>query len=176
MRGLNGALGRFPLDREEQRFRQTWVLVIVLGVAGLMWWTFIRQIWLGEPMGDNPAPDWGVLALVDLHRGGPALLLPPRQAGDRGDVRAGSRPLFPDWRRQISLADVQTVEVRKYNAIKEYGGWGIKGWTSKSVAYNVSGDTGVQLTLRDGRKVMLGSQRAEELAGVIEAQRQSPGG
>jgi hypothetical protein len=39
------------------------------------------------------------------------------------------------------------------------------------VAYNVSGDRGVELTLRDGRRVMLGSQRPEELAQAIETQR-----
>ena len=39
------------------------------------------------------------------------------------------------------------------------------------MAYNVSGDRGVELTLKDGRRVMLGSQRADELAAVIEAER-----
>ena len=175
MRGLTAPSG-VSLYREEQRFRQTWVLVIVLGVAGLMWWTFIRQIWLGEPMGDNPAPDWGVWLLwIFIGLALPYFFLRARLVIEVTSGQIAIR-FFPLSRRQISLADVQTVEVRKYNAIKEYGGWGIKGWTAKSVAYNVSGDTGVQLTLRDGRKVMLGSQRAEELAGVIEAQRQSPGG
>jgi hypothetical protein len=37
------------------------------------------------------------------------------------------------------------------------------------MAYNVSGNQGVDLTLRDGRRVMLGSQRADELAAAIEA-------
>ena len=39
------------------------------------------------------------------------------------------------------------------------------------VAYNVSGDKGVELTLADGRKVMIGSQKAEELAlAILNAQ------
>ena len=59
--------------------------------------------------------------------------------------------------------------MRKYSAVKEYGGWGIKGWSQQKVAYNVSGNEGVELTLRDGRRVMLGSQRAPELAQAIES-------
>ncbi len=55
--------------------------------------------------------------------------------------------------------------------MKEYGGWGVKGWSKDKMAYNVSGDRGVELTLKDGRRIMLGSQRAEELAGAIEAAR-----
>jgi hypothetical protein len=75
--------------------------------------------------------------------------------------------------RRIALDDLEKVEVRRYNAVTEYGGWGVKGWTRDKMAYNVSGDTGVELTLRDGRSVMLGSRRSEELAGVIEQQRRS---
>jgi hypothetical protein len=59
--------------------------------------------------------------------------------------------------------------------VREYGGWGIKGWSFKSVAYNISGDRGVQLTLRDGRRIMLGSRRPDELAQAIETQRQARG-
>jgi hypothetical protein len=35
------------------------------------------------------------------------------------------------------------------------------------MAYNVRGDRGVQLVLRDGRRVLIGSQRADELAKAI---------
>jgi hypothetical protein len=37
-----------------------------------------------------------------------------------------------------------------------------KGW-----AYNVRGNRGVQLELANGKRILIGSQRAEELAGAI---------
>ncbi|MCA9870553.1 MAG: hypothetical protein KC487_09290, partial [Anaerolineae bacterium] len=46
------------LFREEQRFRQSWIWLLILFVAGLQWWGFIQQIIFGQPWGDNPAPDW----------------------------------------------------------------------------------------------------------------------
>ena len=58
----------------------------------------------------------------------------------------------PFSRRAIALADIQQVQARQYNAVKEYGGWGVKGWSKEKMAYNVSGDRGVELTLRDGRQ------------------------
>jgi hypothetical protein len=37
------------------------------------------------------------------------------------------------------------------------------------MAYNVSGNRGVEVELTDGRTVMVGSQRADELAGALRA-------
>ena len=61
------------------------------------------------------------------------------------------------------------AEARTYSPIREYAGWGVKGWSRQKMAYNVSGHEGVELTLTDGRTVMLGSQRADDLAQVINS-------
>lgn len=154
--------------REVQRFRQWWVWALVAGAAALTWLIFIRQVVFGHTLGDNPAPDWGVWLLwLFIGVGLPALFLYLRLllevTPDRIVVRF--RPLHT---RTILLAEVEEFGVRKYSAVKEYGGWGIKGWSQQKVAYNVSGNEGVELTLQDGRRVMLGSQRAPELAQAIE--------
>jgi hypothetical protein len=72
------------------------------------------------------------------------------------------------------LAEIVSWDARTYRPILEYGGWGIryspfgKGW-----AYNISGNQGVQLELMNGKRILIGSQRAEELARTIaEAKRQ----
>ena len=70
--------------------------------------------------------------------------------------------------RVIPIAEVAKVEARKYNALKEYGGWGIKGWSGKKMAYNVKGSWGVELTLKDGRRVLIGTQKPQELAAAVE--------
>jgi hypothetical protein len=160
-----------PLYREVQRFRQKWVWVLVAGVAALAWLIFVRQIVLGQELGDNPSPDWGVWLLwVFIGLALPGLFLYLRLVlevtADQIVIRF--RPLHA---RVIPLSEVQDFEVRKYSAVKEYGGWGIKGWSQKKVAYNVSGNEGVELTLQDSRRVMLGSQRASELAEAIKMAR-----
>lgn len=139
-------------------------------VAALVWWSFIQQIVLGRPFGQDPASDWGVwLVWLFIGVGLPVLFVFIRLVLEvtPDAVVISYRPLK---KRRIPLADIDQAAVRTYNAIKEYGGWGIKGWSFKNVAYNVSGDRGVELTLRDGRRVMLGSQRPEELAQAIETQ------
>jgi hypothetical protein len=158
-----------PIYSEVQRFRQWWVWTLVSGAAALAWWAFIRQIVLGQPLGDNPSPDWGVWLLwVFIGIGLPSLFFLLRLVLEvtSDGIVIRFRPLH---RRIIPLAEVREFQVRQYSAVKEYGGWGIKGWSQQKVAYNVSGNEGVELTLRDGRRVMLGSQRASELAQALES-------
>jgi hypothetical protein len=154
--------------REEQRFRKWWVWLIIGFVALFQWRTLLMQVVLGRPVGDNPAADWMVVLLWLLFGiGFPLFFLYLRLAVTVTDqaVDIHFRPLV---RRAIPIADVARAEARNYAALREYGGWGIRGRGDKR-AYNVSGDRGVELILTDGRKVMIGSQRADELARAIVA-------
>jgi hypothetical protein len=156
-----------------QRFRQSWLWLVVLLPAILAWVLFVEQVLRGRPLGGHPLPDWGVWLIWALIGLGLPLLF--GLVNMRLEVTAEEIVVYyrPYSSRRIALDDLEKVEVRRYNAVTEYGGWGVKGWTRDKMAYNVSGDTGVELTLRDGRSVMLGSRRSEELAGVIEQQRRS---
>lgn len=78
--------------------------------------------------------------------------------------------LYPFPFRRIVLAEIANATVRRYRPILEYGGWGIR-WGVRGMAYNAYGDRGVQLVLTDGRRVLIGSQRSEELAAVIQQQK-----
>jgi len=165
-----------PIFKEQQRFQQWWLWVLVLGCTVLAWWAFIQQILADRPFGQNPAPDWAVVLLwivigfdLPFFFGILKLVVEVRS----GQVFIHFRPLS---RRTIPTSDILSVEVRRYNALVEYGGWGIKGWSRRKMAYNVRGDRGVDLTLRDGRRILIGSQRPEELAAAIESQRSGVAG
>ena len=152
--------------REEQGFRQWWIWLLIGFVVVLQWWGFVQQIVLGQPWGTKPARDWLMVLLwlligiglpVFFHR----LRLIVTVTDNSVDIHF--RPLT---RRTIPIADVTHVEARTYSPLREYGGWGIRG-LGGSKAYNVSGNRGVELTLKDGEKVMIGSQRADDLSHAI---------
>lgn len=156
--------------REEQGFRQPWIWLLISFLVALQWWGFIQQIVLGQPWGNRPAPDWlMVLLWLLVGIGLPLFLLYLRLIVTVTDnsIDIHFRPVT---RHTIPLADVTHAEARTYAPLREYGGWGIRGLGRKR-AYNVSGDRGVELTLVDGRKVMIGSQRADDLARAIAAAR-----
>jgi hypothetical protein len=73
---------------------------------------------------------------------------------------------FPFATRTIARADIARWEARTYRPIREYGGWGLR-LSRRGRAYSISGNRGVELTLTDGRRVMIGSRRPEELAAAI---------
>ncbi len=155
------------LFTEEQRFRQKWIWLLLGLVAAISWVMFIQQIMFGSPTGNHPAPDLFVwLTLVLFGVGLPWLLyslkLVTRLEPSQLVIRF--RPLLT---RKILLRDIASCEERTYRPLREYGGWGIRYSARHGRAYNVSGNRGVQLELIDGKKILIGSQRAEELAELI---------
>jgi hypothetical protein len=64
--------------------------------------------------------------------------------------------------RMIPWSEIRTVEAVTYSPRRRGVRWGARGTT-----YNVSGNRGVRIELADGGSVLVGSQRADELADAI---------
>ena len=152
---------------ERQHFRQIWLWLIIGLVAALGWAGFIVQIVLGRPFGTNPGPDWLVWLLwLLVGTGLPALFAWAQLRVTVTDQEVVIR-YVPFSVRRIPLSEILGATAREYDALREYGGWGIKGWSRDKRAYNVSGREGVELLLKDGRTVMIGSARAADLERAI---------
>lgn len=76
-------------------------------------------------------------------------------------------PPFVD--RRIPFAEIRRVHARTYRPLREFGGWGIRWGGRGRMAYNVSGNRGVEVELTDGRTVMVGSQSPDALAEATRA-------
>jgi hypothetical protein len=160
---VNGSSVRF---REDQRFTQWWLWSAVLAA------TVAFAVALLGAGPDRDDGSWWVGALVAavVGAGLPVLFAVARL---RVDVEA-DRILVrfrPFTTRAIELDSVDRIESVTYHPLREYGGWGIKGWSRRKVAYNVRGTRGVLLTLANGRTVLLGSQDPDDLAAAIRAAR-----
>ena len=72
--------------------------------------------------------------------------------------------------KNIDWSNISECYIRNYNPISEYGGWGIKGGFSKQTgkAYTTKGTIGLQLTLKNGEKILIGTQKKEEIKRVLE--------
>jgi len=70
--------------------------------------------------------------------------------------------------KRFKWDEIESAYVRKYNAIKEYGGWGIKGWGFGNIAYNVSGNMGLELELKNGKRVLIGTNKPEKMNQYLE--------
>ena len=145
-----------PLFEERQRVIANpvvWLalaVAIVLGLAGILR--------LEPPIGVSLA----VLSLAVA-----ALAMCQLDVAVRpGEVALNFRPLTV---RTIPVDTIRSCTARRYRPILEFGGWGYRWGRGGSRAYNVHGNRGVQLVLQDGKTVLIGSQRPDELASAIEA-------
>jgi len=71
----------------------------------------------------------------------------------------------------IKMDEIESFKAMQYSPLKEYGGWGIK-YGFKGKAYNVSGNKGVKVFLKNGANIMFGSQQYKELANALKAAKQ----
>jgi hypothetical protein len=72
--------------------------------------------------------------------------------------------LWPE--RTISWDQVRSVETRTYRPIRDFGGWGVR-WAARGIVYHARGNRGARMVLASGERVLVGSQRPEELARAI---------
>jgi hypothetical protein len=164
--------------RETQRFRQPWLWWMLIGsvllLVGLFGWALIQQLVLGKPWGNKPMSDAALVAtavaVLALEVGVVLFFLLTRMDTVLDDSGLTVR-LAPFRTRRIEFREISSIEAREYNALREYGGWGIR-YGRKGMAYNVSGNKGVQLHLCDGRVILIGSQRAEQLAALLNERMQ----
>jgi hypothetical protein len=131
-----------------------------------------KQIILGRPWGDRPMSDRELILISILGSvlaAGLLWLFYHMKLVVRVSKGYLHLRFFPFVHKNIPLREIAHWEARIYHPIREYGGWGIryagkrKGW-----AYNVSGNFGVQLDLKNGERLLIGSQRADQLASALE--------
>ncbi len=70
------------------------------------------------------------------------------------------------YRTSIPIADLAQAEAVAYRPIREYGGWGIRGFGRRR-ALNMRGDRGVLLHRKDGSTILVGSQKPRELLAAL---------
>jgi len=160
---------------EIQRFTQRWLWVLLiftmLILVSVFAHGFVEQLVFGRPWGDRPVSD-GMLVLtgsaVILFSMGMVYLFYSLRLITEARKDGLYIRFYPLWGKLIPYSSIQHCAARTYKPLSEYGGWGIKygrsGW-----AYNIVGNKGVQLVLEGGKRIMVGSQCAEELEHAIRS-------
>lgn len=157
--------------KETQKFG-LWLVLLLIFTSGLPMLLILgigiyKQIFKGEPFGNNPMSDNGLLitfsvsVLLFL-----VLILLFTKARlyteiNRSVIRFRFFP-FHIYIREISWELVEKFEVKKYDPIRDYGGWGIR-FRKNRKAYIVSGNNGLELQLKSGKTILIGTQKDQEL-------------
>lgn len=162
---------------EIQKFNQRLLWILLLGasvfIAIFFGYGMIKQLVFGQMWGSRPMSNLALtivgigtmLFMMGITYLFYSLKLITEVRDDGLNIR-----FYPLANRIIPYENIKCCEARTYSPIREYGGWGIR-FGRKGKAYNVSGNRGVQLELSEGKPLLIGSQKSEELAHIINKKR-----
>ncbi len=158
------------LYKENQKFTNKWIWLLVISAALFVWYGTVKQIIFHAPFGSRPSPDFLMIIIwIIFGIGMPLLFLLVRLTAEVRENGFYIR-LFPFHLkfRKIPLEDIKNCETRTFNPLKDFGGWGI--WFgSGSVTYTLKGCSSVQLEMTGGKKLLAGSGKPDEQAGAINS-------
>jgi len=158
-----------PLFHEEQSLRQPRLLILTAIPPVAMLLLAIWQVGLGHPWGKQPMSNagivgWAIFLWLIYFR-----LISVKLVTDvlPNELSVAMRGLWRSYR--ISLLAVQSVRVVTFDPIKEWGGYGVRS-TTRGKAFIARGNQAVELELKKGGVVLVGSQRPDELTRCLDQQ------
>ena len=159
------------LFSEKQSTKPSWVWMIFLILLAIFVYTLVMQEFLNKPVGDEPASatvmwlNGGLLVLVFLLIKNMLLKVEIKDDG----IYYKYSPIHRKW-RVILYSEIKSAYIRKYKALSEYGGYGIRlGVNGKGRALNVRGDMGLQIKFNNKKtNLLLGTQKPEKLREALK--------
>lgn len=148
---------------ETQRFNQWWLWLILIALLLLSVYILISQLYFNIPVGDNPVSDGEVYILLIFCSALIWFFRMIKLYTHIDEIGIYFR-LTPFTRRLIRWEDIQSAEVLKYGFV----GYGLRLGTGYGTVYNISGNKGLQIILKDKRKILVGTQNEFEMARVVD--------
>ena len=157
--------------KETQRFDQCWMKLINVVLFGCLVFCLYNWYVANQATGNVATTDTTgqiavILSIVPVMLF--LFLIKLETAIDEIGVHYQFFP-FHFSKKTIRWSAMNRCYTRTYSPIQEYGGWGYR--TSfgkkKGSAYNVKGDKGIQIELKTGKKLLIGTQKEDEAQQVI---------
>lgn len=148
--------------KETQRFLQWWLWLIISGIMVMMFFG-LWDAWERKEKEE-------VIYLVCMIILFPLLFLGLMRLKTRiTDTGIYVRFIpFHFSERYYAFTDLSECYVRTYDALFEYGGWGIKyGFSGQGKVFNVSGNQGLQLVFKSGERLLIGTDQPEAIQAIL---------
>ena len=154
------------LYKEVQYFRNTWIYYLIIGIAVLsLAGGFIPII----IHGGSPESIVGIFRVLLVISGLLVLFGFSKLETTIDEKTIYYRfPPFVNREQSLGKSDISEIFVRKYRPVWEYGGWGYRIRPGKGRAINVSGNIGLQIVKNNGKALLIGTKKSEELKRAIK--------
>jgi hypothetical protein len=154
---------------EKQSFTQWWIQLINFSLLALLAVFLYKWFFLKEAVDKVSATDSTGQLVVTITIVLSFLLIYLFRLKTRIDENGLHYRFLPFHfsDKTISWYDIDKCYIRTYSPIGEYGGWGIRYSPKNGKAFNVKGNKGIQIEFKNGKKILLGTQKPEEAQQVI---------
>ena len=143
-----------PLFTEKQRFNQWWLwLLLAVSLA-------VPAILLFKEASEKSGGFSGLIIILSV-----IILFVVLRMTTVVTKENIQLTYFPFVNKTINLADIETMKVINYGFV---GGWGIRFWTQFGTVYNVRGNKGLHIKFKNGKQLVIGTQKPQELEKVVE--------
>lgn len=147
-----------PLFTEKQRFNQWW-LWLLLAVTSIAPIIGVYREYINRSSFQNiRLSSFIIIFLVFLL----LIILRLKTTITQQNIQL---TYFPFVWKTINLSDVAFMKVINYDFV---GGWGIRLWTKYGTVYNVRGNKGLHIRLKNGKQLVIGTQKPQELERIVE--------
>lgn len=153
---------------EEQRFNQWWLYTILIIAVMGCFIPFILE--KDKLLAGNKEAIIGLTVAVTV-TGFAILFILTIKLNTKIDALGIHYRFYPIQfnTKSIKWEDMAYCEVKKYSPIKDYGGHGYKmGLKGKGKALNIRGNMGIQIVLKNKKRILLGTQKPELAKNTIE--------
>jgi hypothetical protein len=154
--------------KEEQKFTQWWVWVILIGTGFLPLVLNYERLFSKRNFDEKAISDW-VFVMFSIVVFGLIIMFLAMKLKTKIDIIGIEMKFFPFVSKKIRWSNIKSAEVINYGFV---GGWGIRLWTQYGTVYNIRGNKGLAIELFDGKKLLIGTQKENELATAIEVIRE----
>lgn len=159
--------------KEVQRFTVWWAWVAVAALNIVFIYAIVHQVFLDQPFGNKPAPDF-VLILVQFMLLCFLVFLSVIKLKTRFTDNGIYYRFYPFHFKEklIEWHELRDAYMRSYDSLYEFGGWGIRQGskkTGRALNTRSSSNIGLQLQFSDGKLLLIGTAKPEELQLIINS-------
>ena len=165
---------------EKQRYTQWWLWLIIVSAAaiviGVFVYAMVIQLVLGEPWGDKPLSNDGLIIYSLFMISVMVIMLliffnaVLEVVVDKHSVSYRYFPIVRNWKR-IEREAISSFEVKTYYM----KGYGIHRDLRGNRTINVKGHTGIEITTLDGKRLLLGTQKPGDFLNALNKMKKGSG-
>lgn len=153
---------------EIQKFKQWWLWLPLILFNLFFWVGIYMQIIKGIPYGSKPMSNNALLLSTILFAFFTLLFtqLKLETIIKEDGICIRFFPFHLKF-KCFQWSNISKAYLLKYSPISDFGGWGVR-LKKNYTAYSVSGNMGLHIELHNGRKILIGTNKPDELMNVLQ--------